>query len=254
MIPTMKVLIATPTAGHIVTTAYTHSLVNATLAVNALGGQYAHEVFNGSDIALARNFFAHLLLAETAITHLLFIDSDMAVDQAVFQRLFAADKPLAGVIYPEREMNQSTFLDLIRQGEAEPRARAAAMRFNVRLLDDSVTVRDGWCRVAGLGAGCLLIRRSVFTDLISGGAVPILRSAKMRSHLGIPQMHDFFGLIPTGDGDHLSEDYSFCQRVTDAGLEVWGLADTAVGHIGRWEFAGRFVDQLEMIAKGQKPT
>lgn len=41
---------------------------------------------------------------------------------------------------------------------------------------------------------------------------------------------------PDGSTEWLAEDFSFCRRVRDLGMEVWLRADTTVGHIGVYEF------------------
>jgi hypothetical protein len=51
-----------------------------------------------------------------------------------------------------------------------------------------------------------------------------------------------------GDGDHLSEDYAFCQRVREAGMTVMGLADMPVGHVGRHIYGTSFLDHLQSLA------
>ena len=88
----MHVLIATPTTGHMVSSAYVHSLVGATQAFNAAGWQYQHLVFNGTDVELARNYMASELLKDEYLSHILFLDTDMLVEQAVFDRLIKADQ------------------------------------------------------------------------------------------------------------------------------------------------------------------
>lgn len=244
----MQILIGTPTAGHIVTTAYSHSLVAATQAINEFGGSYQYRVFNGSDLPLARNYLAHEFLEDPYLTHLLFLDSDMLVEKPVFSRLLRADKPIVGAIYSERQMNRARYLDLIRSGVEEPKARAAALQFNVRPIDDGYAMSKGWCKVGGIGAGCLLIKRQVFSTLARTGGASQIRSMKLSTHVGLDKFLDFFGTIPLEDGDYLSEDYSFCHRALKVGFEIWGLADMAVSHMGRQEYAARFLDHLEQTA------
>ncbi len=51
---------------------------------------------------------------------------------------------------------------------------------------------------------------------------------------------------PEGYTEYLSEDFAFCQRVQDLGMEVWLRADTSVGHMGVYEYS--FKDVLEYSA------
>ena len=80
----MRILIATPTAGGITTTAYTQSVVAATVAIHEMGGTYRHLSIDGADVVIARNILAHSFLTDDSCDYVLFIDSDMAVDLAVF--------------------------------------------------------------------------------------------------------------------------------------------------------------------------
>ncbi len=97
----MKITIGTPTAGGTVTTAYARSLTNLTLELTRLSADYALSMIDGSDIVKARNLIASGALADTACTHVLFLDSDMDVPRVVFQRLLEAGHDLAGAIYPK---------------------------------------------------------------------------------------------------------------------------------------------------------
>lgn len=255
----MQILIATPTAGHVVTTAYAHSLVAATQAIHSLDGTYQHLIFNGADVALARNFMAHEFLKDPYLTHLLFLDSDILVEEPVLRRLLNAGKPIVGAIYPERVMDWSAYRDLLKSDVEDGTARAAALNFNARPIDGGYVVSNGWCKVGGIGAGCLLIKREVFGVLIRTGAAKPMRSRKLATHLegvGVHdgRLHDFFGNVPAEDGDYLSEDYSFCHRAIAAGFEIWGLADVAVSHVGRFEYSARFLDHLEQTAQRQDLT
>ena len=252
----MQVLIATPTAGHVVPTVYAHSLVAATRAIHALEGTYQHLIFNGADVVLARNYMAHELLKDPYLTHMLFLDSDILVDEHVLRRLLKAGQPIVGAIYPERTMDWTAYRGMLKAGIDEQSAQAAALNFNARPIDGGYAVSKGWCKVGGIGAGCLLIKREVFAALIRNGAAKPVRSRKLATHLdGVTvqdgRLHDFFGHVPADDGDYLSEDYSFCHRAISAGFEIWGLADTAVSHVGRFEYSARFLDHLEQTATRQ---
>jgi hypothetical protein len=57
---------------------------------------------------------------------------------------------------------------------------------------------------------------------------------------------DFFSEIARPDGDHLSEDYSFCERVNRLPEgEIWGVVGGAVGHVGHFEFKAPYSEKLK---------
>lgn len=244
----LKLLIGTPTASGTVTAHYAKSLVHAAQAAGALGWSYGLSTFDGADIELARNAIASQMLADPACTHLLFLDSDMDVDRETFTRLFSAGHDMAGVIYPKRHLDWARYAELLRTGVDEATARAASAEFVVRFAERRIEVSQGWCRVAAIGTGCLLIGRGVFERLLATGTIPRLATAAVGGSDPHQVVHDFFDRMVLKDGGRLSEDYAFCSRVSDMGGEIWGLADTNVGHVGVHGFRARFVDHLAQMA------
>ncbi|MEL6680023.1 MAG: hypothetical protein AAFQ51_15055, partial [Pseudomonadota bacterium] len=230
----------TPTASGTVTAHYAKSLIHAAQAAEEIGWAYGLTTFDGADIELARNAIAAQMLADRACTHLLFLDSDMDVSRATFHRLFARGHDMAGVIYPKRSRDWARYGALLASGLGEPVARAASAEFVVRFAEPRIEVSEGWCRVAAIGTGCLLIHRGVFERLAQTGGVPRLSALGG----GGDDVHDFFGRVTLKDGSRLSEDYAFCARVVEMGGEIWGLADADVGHVGQHDFRARFVDHL----------
>src|SRR3954469_11209983 len=74
------VLIATPTAGGVVKALYATTLVKTIVAVKEAGWGVDFLTVDSSYISKARNYFAHFLLRQPHFTHLVMIDSDMAVE------------------------------------------------------------------------------------------------------------------------------------------------------------------------------
>ncbi len=245
----MQVLIATPTSGNIVTTALVSSVVSATVAIHEAGGTYRQMALDGSDIVLARNYFANLVLRTPDISHLLFIDSDMLIDAAAFRRLIAAERPFAGLIYPEKKLDAARYAALLAEGTPEPRARALASRFNVRLAGPRLDLSEGFCAVEGIGFGGVLLTRGLLERLAASDAVEAIRSAKIRQEFGWDPVYDFFRPIELEDGDRLSEDYAFCARVRALGdVEIWALAGHEVGHVGMQRYTARLTDSLNPVS------
>lgn len=243
----MKALIATPTAGHMVTTGYAHSLIAATQALTELDFQYSHTIFDSADVVLARNYMANLALRNPDTSHLLFIDSDMLIETDVFRRLIRFDKPIAGCLYVERALDWDKYHAFLEAGHTPDQARAKTARFNVRVLGEQIEVVQGFCKVEGFGFGCVLIQRGLLRRLADSGIAPKIKNKRLQAELGWDYIYDFFGLLEGKDGESISEDYSFCRRARELeSVDVWGMADAEIGHIGRHSYAASFLTRLQL--------
>jgi hypothetical protein len=241
----MHVLIATPTAGQLVTTAYTSTLVVATQVLNTAGLQYHHSTFDGADIVMARNYLANEALRNPAVGWVLWIDSDMAIPRRMFERLISANKPMIGGIYSERSLDLERYVKFRNEGFDEDQARALSTNFNVRVTAGQLTIQNGLVPVDGVGFGCVLTRRDLLERMVQSGVAPEVPSGKLAKMGFGPTMRNFFGEIRNPDGSYLSEDYSFCQRVREMGETVWGIADERLGHVGNFEYGASFLAQLQ---------
>lgn len=232
--------------GGIVSVRYASTLISAAQALTSGGYAYSYLNYDGAEIVAARNFLANRFLADREATDLLFIDGDMAIAAETISRLLAHPAGVVGAIYTERRFDRAVYAERLAAGEPEPRAMAAASTYAVGVKGPEVAVRDGFCRVAHIGFGCVVVRRAVFEALIDRGvAEPIETETLRRAGLTGP-IYDFFGRLPNARGDYLSEDYSFCRRVERLGeVEIWGEARGAHGHVGAFAYAAPFVEWLK---------
>jgi len=243
----MKVLIGTPTAGGIATTAFTQSVVAATIAIHEQDGSYTFVCIDGADVIMARNLLAHHFLSDKSLTHILFIDNDMLIELGVFRHFLSADVPMLGAAYSERRMDMAIFGAGMAEHGNEERARALASHFNVHVIPGEIEVSKNVCKVRALGFGCVLIKRSVFEALIEQNEVRsyISRTVKNMGLKGI--VYDFFDKIQLESGDWLSEDYAFCHRVTSLGyVDVNAYVGGGVGHVGQFTYSGPYIERLKV--------
>lgn len=242
----MRILIATPTAGGITTTAYTQSVVAATVAIHEMGGTYRHLSIDGADIVIARNILAHSFLKDDSCDYVLFIDSDMAIDLAVIRRLLKAEKPLIGGAYSERRLDLQVYAAAMVEEDNDARARALASNYTVQMKPGEKKISGGICPVDALGFGCVLIHRDVFQALIDREIVEPFVSSKLKD-LGLEgPVYDFFKEIQLEDGDWLSEDYSFCRRVRELGdIQILAYVGAGIGHVGPFTYSGPYIEKLK---------
>lgn len=242
----MRVLIATPTTGGTVATAYAQSLAAATAAIHGAGGTYRLMTVDGADVVIARTLLAHAFLADESATHILFVDSDMAVERAVFSHFLALDVAIVGAAYAERRLDLGAFAAAMAEAPDEPRARALASTFNIRVAPGQVEVKGHVCEVEGFGFGCVLIARAVFEAMVERGIASAFVSAKLRSAGLTGDIWDFFAPIRREDGDWMSEDYSFCARTARLGdVPLLAYVGPGVGHVGSFTYGAPYVERLK---------
>ena len=132
-------------------------------------------------------------------THLLFLDTDMKVEGDVVQKLMAHNKDVVGVNYNQRSL---PLLSTVRM-----RDKQSGDYMVVTSTPDELFECDA------LGAGCMLIKMSVF-DIIEEPWF----------------FYKYSKTKPTG------EDVWFCEQVKKAGLHVWCDPTIKVGHMGEYEY------------------
>lgn len=216
-----RLFIATPTADGIVLAGYVAALAAMLGRLHAQGIATTYRTLDGSDLVAQRNRLTQAFLASDA-THLLFIDSDMSFPPELAERLLAADKALIGTVYPKRALDLAV---LRQQAGRMPFEQALALtyRWNLRPLPGGITVRDGLCRVEGVGGGFLMIRRDCFETLLASGSVPLFADGE--------GLHAFFR--DTRQGREIIDlDYSFCREWIRCGGEVWADVTADIVHIG----------------------
>ena len=242
----MRVMMATPTAGGTMMSAYAQTLISATIAVHEKGADYRLLTVDGADVVISRNLLAHSFLADEKATHILFLDNDMAIDVAVFRHFLALDVPIVGAAYTERRMNLNAFHEAMVEEDNAPRARALASNYTVRMEPGEKNIRNGTVEALAFGFGCVLIKREVFTSLIERKIVEPFVSSKLKETGVEGTVWDFFDEIKLENGDWLSEDYAFCRRVRELGdVPLLAYVGPGVGHVGHFTYGGPYVERLK---------
>lgn len=221
---TPSIFIAGPRYGFLTTSQTEASLVNLAAWLSEQGCYDGF--FNGShpDIIEWRNLALTLWYDHRPqSSHLLMVDYDMSFNFDVVGKLINANKPVAGSVY------------IKKGGEG----------FVGSFIDTQNPV-GGMVPMRGIGAGIMLIRRDAVAAIIGEGLVDVEtipdedRSLNAWArHYGVTRILHAFDKVVGDQGKILSEDLSFCHRVRQAGLEVWGDVESVVGHVGMHEWRGR---------------
>ena len=238
----MHILIATPTYGG-TGPEYIGAVMRLQAWLLAQGATVGVMHHSMAEVHRSRNLIASLFHERADMTHLLFVDNDMAFEPEVVGALIASDKPLVGCVYPRRSLDLDRLIAAARREDDKGRILAAAMDYVVKTLPGPLDIEDGLCRVQGLGMGLCLIRREVFTGLAATGRLSQDPDYAAGRGLKGPVLGFFDPLpIPTG---WQAEDLSFCERwIRDCGGEVWARVDQTVGHVGVMVYRSRFIDAL----------
>lgn len=249
------VLVATPTAGGLVASGYASTLMATARAARDAGWNFDNLAFDGADVVMARNFLANHVLRDKRLSHVLFLDSDMRVQQPVIERFIALDKPMLGAVYPRRQIDLARYGAALKAGHPEIEAQAMAMDFNVQIKTKSLQIVDSLCLVNGVGFGCVLIQRGVLEQMVSEGIAAEVPSSILKTQ-GLGETHyDFFSTLPLAGGGYLSEDYSFCARVRRMkGGEIWAYVGSGVAHLGGYSYDAPFEAQLRGRQRARERT
>jgi len=246
----MHILFGTPTAGGIVKVRYAQTLFQAAIAVKEAGWSAELMTLDSAYIARARNYFANSLLRQPNISHLVMIDSDMYFERHIICRLLSFGKPFVAGAYTKRRMDLGIFAQAARHPELTmPELVALASEYNLvpQLEPGSrqLKVTDGLCRVDRIALGCAVMRREVFEILVESGIAGLQADAVLQGFGMQGPFYDFFGEIKLENGDHLSEDYSFCDRwLSKPGNEIWALVDEPIWHVGDMNYGAPYVNRF----------
>ncbi|MEL6264230.1 MAG: hypothetical protein AAFR52_01040 [Pseudomonadota bacterium] len=242
------VLIAVPTAQGTCTAGCLHSVEGAVTALAMAGRAHRLAVFSYYDIVTARNHAAAIALAE-GYGHLLFIDSDMHVERAVFARLIEARRPVAGGLYTRRGLDLEAYARARAEGHAPGPARALASSFILRANAARVPREGDMVALEGIGMGATLIATELLRTIAAGGGLARRAPVAALARPGIEAVDDFFGEIVLEDGTALSEDFAFCHRANAAVANaVWGYAGPGIRHQGQFDYGADFADRLTAAA------
>ena len=144
-----KLFIATPTTNGLMLSDYVDSLARMMARLHGRGIGTDYRTIDGPNLVLQRDMLADAFLKSDA-THLLFIDSDMAFEPGLAERLLSFAKPVIGTIYPRRS------LDLEAAEAASSRRMASTTRSPSRMTGTCASsARSSRC-----GAGCARWRAS----------------------------------------------------------------------------------------------
>ena len=185
-------------------------------------------------VSRARNTLTASFL-KTDCTHLLFIDSDLIFSPDTVRRLIAHDKEVIGGFYPKKKQGAVEWVcNSFVEGQQPPQP-------------------DGLQSLRYMGTGFLMVRRSVFEQMIEKYGATIAYHPDPAPHT---TEYDIWPVGPYTDAKgftrYLSEDWYFCQRWLDMGGTVWGDTHIHLHHVGQAVYPLQ-TQMAELIAQSPAP-
>lgn len=231
------VLICVPAFGQMMTAQTAQSLINLVqfLTVSKIPNSMCW--LSAADIAEVRNIvLTKWYDGSPEFSHLLFVDADMEFPTALVRDMLEFGKPMMGCLYARRQWP----------------AVAVGRTFDDNATPSSLT--NGFLKVAGIGAGVMMIARHVIDVMLA--QMPEIIDTNVSGHPGAESLNGRilrgFDSFVDDRGVKLSEDLAFCERWRRCGGDVWANANHLIGHIGPFNYAIRYADYLETkVAKAE---
>lgn len=210
-----KILIATPSYDGKVDVWYASALHQTTL-IGIEAGIYFHPVFMSYDALIQRSRNDLVALAvEQDFDGILWIDADIEWAPTWAIEIVNSDKDVFGIPCVKKSIVEEAY--------------------NVKAKPEQLG--EGVISVESVGTGFLYLSKKAFTHLWD--------SSEPYVHNG--QNKRWVFEVKIQDGDIISEDVLMCQKLKDAGFEIWIDSDKTCNHIGTLKFVGNFADFVKRL-------
>ena len=165
-------------------------------------------------VQFARNYLLHKFLEDGTYTHMLWIDSDLGWSPDAVLRMLNRNKDVIGGVYPLKTKSPT-----------------------YPYVYDTAAV-DGLQKVERLPTGFLLCTRNAIERVANS-----VRKHEMHYHDERMMVPNVFDLVQEGK-DYWGEDFVFCKRLRNLGIEIFVETDIDFQHVGLTAFTGNLAKQL----------
>jgi hypothetical protein len=233
----MKILIATPAHGGMITTRYLASFIETTGTVNGKGHRISWTSIEDGNVGQARNKAADIAL-ENKFDKLLFIDSDVVWKAEQVMMLLESDKEIVGGTYPNRGFPiRLVFNALPDERDLFQDTKRTVQDF--LNFKNKYAGQNGEVEIAHLPTGFMLIDVNVFRKMKA--TTPKYKSRDSATQ-ELKILHDFFPfrLVQPVDSEvcmYETEDWGFCTEARRLGIKVYLQTKCIVDHIGQQRFS-----------------
>lgn len=269
-----KLYILTPCFGGICYVNYIQSMI-ATLELFHQFGFPIQFEFCKSDslITRARNNLIAKAMADTEMTHVLFIDNDLMWNPMNILKMILAEKGIVGGIYPLKKYHWSRLVgedpELVIEGlrpsdqnkieewldkrnqsvlksyvPDDVMIQSRLLSFNVNHLGNHLEIDDNLAKVRHIPTGFMLIQRSTIEKMHESFA-----ETKYTDDVGFLTQEEnkfAYALFECGvrEGHYFSEDWMFCERWIQLGGDIWADVSISLTHTGIEDYRGSYLASL----------
>jgi hypothetical protein len=251
----MKLAIVTPTRDGLVDINYATSVIG--LIKIAEGWEIEPTMISGaSDITSARNALFNTWYYSTDVEVFMFVDSDISFDPKAILPWLDMDVEVISATYPKKFFNHHGFLHVASLFQQETgqinidQAIRASYDYTSTGHHNLITdgPKKGLMTVGGNGMGCFMIRRSAADKLMEWAKENMEESTFSTLNDKKPQPgYAVFNHVRGEDGSNWGEDFSFCHRLREAGVDIHLDPAVSIRHVGHTGFDGEFIAVLELL-------
>lgn len=236
------ICIGTPFYGETVNVQYMESLMKTHIYFAKAGIPVINIfLYNCSLITKARNDIISQFLNNTDLDYFIFIDSDMSFKPEDILKLMNYDKEVVGATYPKKSLNWTEIQRAINYNLAESVGELITKTSEYTVYDTNKLNKKPkkLMEVRRLGTGFMLIKRSLLLKMKKHFKKLIYKMEDSKSK-GIAIFES-----EVKNGEHLSEDYAFCERVREVGVKILIDPKIHLGHHGgNLSFFGNYKNKL----------
>ena len=243
-----KLFISTPCYDAMVTMQYTISILNLLNLLKEKNIEFVIDfIGNESLIPRARNK-SLFNFKKSGFTHMLFIDSDLQFPAQAVIDLIEFDKDVACCTYPKKGFNWNRFfysVNVEKDSKESPESRGLDFAMNLESDTDGKPIKkDNFVKAKHASTGFMMIKKEIVDKLYEKHEELQIISDDLSQNNEL-MVGLFCCMIK--NKQYLSEDYSFCERVTDIGGEVWINVEHNLSHIGKYIFNGDIKNRDKLL-------
>jgi len=221
---TLHLSILTPMYAGLCYGSYTNALMQFQMYAQQVGLKFSYQsLSNESLITRGRNTLIAKAMFDKTVTHVLFIDADLAFSPEHIFKLLLHKKEMIAGLYPKKTLPPDFVVNCSPEFVGS---------------DGQIKLENGLMPITRAGTGFLLISRETIEKLMI--AYP---STKFNNNIGLPKeldeyMYNLFDCWVSTDNarELLSEDWAFCCRARGIGIDIWADPSVRIPHIGTFQF------------------